>query len=121
MIRNLVALSVLSVLSACALPREPADRLAMLARGHDIAQTHCAVCHAIERTGESPAPEAPPFRTLSSRNFRVSTLEDALAKGVSIGHPAMPEFQFRPDDTHALVSYLQAIQDDRAAQSNTHR
>ena len=78
-------------------------------RGQEIAQTHCSSCHAVERGGESPAPEAPPFRTLS-QNYRVTDLEEALAEGISVGHPAMPEFQFSPDDAHALVSYLQAIQ-----------
>lgn len=78
-------------------------------RGQEIAQTHCSRCHAVGRTGESPAPEAPPFRTLS-QNYRVSDLEEALAEGISVGHPAMPEFQFSPEDAHALVSYLEAIQ-----------
>ena len=78
-------------------------------RGQEIAQTHCSTCHAVGRTGESPAPEAPPFRTLS-QNYRVTDLEEALAEGISVGHPAMPEFQFSPDDAHALVTYLQAIQ-----------
>ena len=79
-------------------------------RGEEIARTHCTGCHAIGRSGESPAPEAPPFRTLS-QNYPVTDLEEALAEGISVGHPAMPEFRFSSDDAHALVSYLQAIQE----------
>jgi hypothetical protein len=41
----------------------------------------------------------------------VSDLEEALAEGISVGHPAMPEFQFAPDDVSDLVGYLQSIQE----------
>lgn len=79
-------------------------------RGEEIARTHCTSCHAIGRSGASPAPEAPPFRTLS-QSYPVTDLEEALAEGISVGHPAMPEFQFSSDDARALVTYLQAIQE----------
>jgi mono/diheme cytochrome c family protein len=92
--------------------RSNVERQAALARGHEIAQAHCASCHAVGRSGDSTAPEAPPFRTLS-QHYRVDTLEEALAEGISVGHPAMPEFQFAPDDVHALVLYLQSVQDDQ--------
>jgi cytochrome c len=36
-------------------------------RGLTFAQTNCSQCHAIGRVGESPLPEAPPFRTLHTR------------------------------------------------------
>lgn len=77
--------------------------------GREIAQIHCGSCHALGATGDSPTPEAPPFRTLS-QSFRVATLEDALTHGISTGHPAMPEMQLPPRDVHALVAYLQSIQ-----------
>lgn len=79
-------------------------------RGHALASANCATCHAIGSVGDSPAPEAPPFRTLS-RNYRVADLEEALAEGISVGHPAMPQFAFSADDAHALVVYLQSIQE----------
>lgn len=95
------------LLAACASePRRDGDATD---RGRQIAATHCAACHAIGAVGESPAPEAPPFRELS-RNYRVDALEEALAEGISVGHPAMPEFQFAPEDVTALVRYLQSIQ-----------
>lgn len=81
----------------------PADR------GRELAQQHCSSCHATEVSGESAAPEAPPFRTLSA-NYRVDTLEEALAEGISVGHPAMPQFEFGPDDVDALIAYLRSIQ-----------
>src|SRR5512146_856237 len=95
-----------------------AQQTQLEARGQDIAQSICARCHAVGRSGESPRPEAPPFRTLS-RRFPVSDLEEALVEGISSGSPIMPEFEFSPEDAHALVIYLESIQDraPQAAQS----
>jgi mono/diheme cytochrome c family protein len=43
----------------------------------------------------------------------VDSLEEAFAEGISVGHPAMPQFAFAPDDVRALVAYLQSIQNER--------
>jgi mono/diheme cytochrome c family protein len=105
---HLIALSF-AALCGCASSNSaeaPSDE----ARGQALAATHCASCHAIGRVDASPAPEAPPFRTLS-RNYRVSMLQEALAEGISVGHPAMPEFQFAPDDVDALIAYLESVQE----------
>lgn len=80
--------------------------------GRELVAAHCSSCHAIDRTGDSPAPEAPAFRTLS-QHYRVDSLEEALAEGISVGHPAMPQFEFAPQDVSDIVNYLQSIQDDR--------
>lgn len=39
------------------------------ARGVRIARSNCAPCHAIGRTGVSPNPISPPFRTLRAGCF----------------------------------------------------
>ena len=62
------------------------------------------------RTGASPHPAAPPFRTLS-RKYKIEGLSEALAEGLSTGHPDMPEFAFETDDVAAIIAYLNAIQD----------
>ena len=36
-------------------------------RGLTFVRTHCAACHAIGKTGESPLPAAVPFRLLHTR------------------------------------------------------
>ena len=105
--RKLTALLLAaSLLAGCVSTQDERD----IQRGHELARAHCAVCHAIGAVGDSPAPEAPAFRTLS-RNYRVADLEEALAEGISVGHPAMPQFAFGGDDAHALVVYLQSIQE----------
>lgn len=105
---RLLLLLALAALSACTTPA--AARPSAVARGREIAEANCARCHAVARDGDSPFAPAPPFRALSQR-FRVSDLEESLAEGISVGHPAMPEFAFAPDDAHALVLYLQSIQE----------
>lgn len=108
--RTLIAAAALAVLAACATP-EARSSESRESRGQEIAATHCGSCHATGVSGESAAPEAPPFRTLS-RNYRVNTLEEALAEGISVGHPAMPQFAFAPEDVDALIAYLQSIQEE---------
>ena len=78
-------------------------------RGEFLLTTNCARCHAVGRRGASPHPAAPPFRTLS-RKYKIEGLAEALAEGLSTGHPDMPEFVFAPDDVGAIIDYLQSIQ-----------
>jgi cytochrome c len=78
-------------------------------RGEALLITNCARCHAVGRSGVSPHPQAPPFRTLS-RKFKVEGLAEALAEGISTGHPDMPEFVFEADEVDAIIDYLKSIQ-----------
>lgn len=108
------AVVAVSLLAACAGRPEMSSRDEIEARGAQLAQSHCGDCHAVGLTGESPAPESPPFRTLS-RNYRVANLQEALAEGISVGHPAMPQFEFAPEDVDAIIAYLESIQEAPAA------
>jgi len=78
-------------------------------RGELLVTRNCARCHAVGRTGVSPHPAAPPFRTLS-RKYKIEGLAEALAEGLSTGHPDMPEFVFATEDVGAIIDYLQSIQ-----------
>jgi cytochrome c len=78
-------------------------------RGEFLLVTNCARCHAVGRSGTSPHPAAPHFRTLS-RRYKIEGLAEALAEGLSTGHPDMPEFVFAPEDVGAIIKYLQSIQ-----------
>jgi cytochrome c len=86
------------------------ERNAPVRRGEILLTTNCARCHAIGTTGVSPHSAAPPFRTLS-RKYPIEGLEEALAEGLSVGHPDMPEFVFEPEDVGAIVAYLKSIQE----------
>lgn len=78
-------------------------------RGKIYATSHCARCHAIGRTGASPFEPAPPFRTLHLR-YPIESLGEALAEGITTGHPAMPQFVLDPDQIHDLLSYLKTLE-----------
>ena len=79
-------------------------------RGEALLTRNCARCHATGPAGASPHPEAPPFRTLS-RRYPVEGLAEALAEGLFVGHPDMPQFAFEPRDVGAIISYLKSIQE----------
>jgi uncharacterized protein (DUF433 family) len=57
----------------------------------------------------SPLKIAPPFRTLHKR-YPVETLAEALAEGLSTGHPTMPEFQLETDQINDFISYLKSLE-----------
>lgn len=99
-----------AALSACAAVPELPAQGASAARGQALAERHCAACHAIGRAGESGFAGAPPLRTLSHR-YSIWSLEEALAEGIVVGHPAMPPFRFEPDEVSDLLAYLETIQE----------
>jgi len=78
-------------------------------RGELLVRENCSRCHAVGKTGDSPHPQAPPFRTLSSK-YPVENLAESLAEGIVSGHPDMPVFVFSPSDVEAIVEYLKSIQ-----------
>jgi cytochrome c len=88
-------------------PASPAD--ARLARGLEIAQQHCAACHALGPTGRSAHGRAIAFRDLS-RLYPVDALGESLAEGMIAGHPDMPEVTMGPTDIDAFLAWLTSIQ-----------
>ena len=79
-----------------------------VARGAALAQAQCASCHAVERMGDSPSPDAPPFRRLSE-SYPVANLQEGLAEGLVTAHPGMPEFAFEPEQIRDLIAYLETL------------
>jgi len=104
-LRNrLLAIAVLAFLPGAALAQSPNEA------GRALLQEHCASCHAIGKTGDSPREGAPPFRTLA-RSYDLDEFPRKLQSGVISGHPDMPEFRFREDDARAVGVYLRSIQE----------
>ncbi|MCW7545252.1 cytochrome c [Aurantimonas litoralis] len=109
--RGRLALIAMAV-AGLALPPSAATAqdLAQIANGQRFLETNCARCHAIARTGTSPHPQAPAFRTLS-QSYPIASLEEALVEGLWTGHPDMPEFIFGPGQARAIIAYIESIQD----------
>ena len=78
-------------------------------RGLTFARARCTMCHAIDRSSESPLKAAPPFRMLHKR-YPVEALAEALAEGISTGHPAMPEFSLEPREIGDLIAFLKTLE-----------
>ncbi len=78
-------------------------------RGQQFAHEHCARCHAIGRTGESPLAEAPAFRDLHAR-YPVEHLAEAFAEGIVTGHTRMPEFRLGVTRIADLIAYLKTLE-----------
>jgi cytochrome c len=78
-------------------------------RGKVIATGLCGRCHAIDRTGDSPHPAAPRFRSLDDRTD-LSKLAQRIREGLLTGHDDMPMFRFDRDDADAVVAYIRSIQ-----------
>ena len=87
-----------------ALALSPAEQ-----RGKTFALNNCARCHSIDKATQSPLKIAPPFRTLHLR-YPIDTIAEALAEGISTGHPTMPQFQLDPDQINDLLSYMKTLE-----------
>lgn len=84
------------------------------AMGGALVRAHCAGCHAVGRTDESPLKAAPPFRDMGAI-YPASDLQEAFAEGVVTAHPAMPEFEFTPQQIADLIAYLDSISGSASA------
>ena len=80
-----------------------------LATGRELAEIHCATCHAVAQDDVSAKAQAPAFRDLSTL-YPLESLEESLAEGIVTAHENMPEVAFEPDDINAFLGYLTSIQ-----------
>jgi mono/diheme cytochrome c family protein len=109
---SIARLLLIATLSAAS-PAAAQDDADLKRQGHALLAKHCARCHAIEPTGNSPHRQAPPFRTIGQK-YPTEWLAEALAEGLSTGHPDMPEFVFDLHEVNAILAYLQSIQVPKA-------
>jgi mono/diheme cytochrome c family protein len=77
-------------------------------RGRIIAETSCGSCHATGANGASPISEAPPLRTFKTL-WPVDNLAEALAEGIMVGHPEMPEIAMTSSQIDAFLAYLESF------------
>lgn len=81
-----------------------------ISAGRALAEKNCASCHAIGQTGASKRKGAPPFRVLN-RRYDVDNLQEAFVEGIAVGHRGtdMPEFEFSPERTDAIIAYIKSL------------
>ena len=78
-------------------------------RGLTFVRVHCAQCHSIDQVSESSLRIAPPFRTLHLQ-YPVEHLAEALAEGITTGHPSMPEFRLDPGQIGDVIAFLKSLE-----------
>lgn len=76
--------------------------------GKELTKRHCSGCHAVGETGDSPLPEAPPFREIAKR-YPAENLAESFAEGITTGHDEMPEFVFSTEEVGQLVDYFASL------------
>ena len=82
--------SLLGMLTAAGFPAHAQDPVS---HGQVLVAEFCGRCHAVGTRGKSRHPDAPPFRTLG-RKIDLDEFPRALERGISTGHPDMPNFKF---------------------------
>ena len=105
--RRVIQFSLFALLTSSAVAQPGLEPAAQ--RGLTIARTNCARCHSIDRVTPSPLAIAPPFRTLHKK-YPVENLEEAMAEGISTGHPTMPEFRFDTDQISDFIAFLKTLE-----------
>jgi len=108
------SIPALAVIAALTLNAAQALAQSPTARGAAIAHKYCARCHAIGESDASPMGLAPPFRDLSKR-YPIGTLGEALAEGIVVGHPAMPQFTFEPREINDLLTFIDGLKSPEPA------
>jgi cytochrome c len=81
--------------------------------GRAILQKNCSRCHSVDASGESPLPNAPPFRNIYKK-FAVEELKMRLSEGVVSHFRGMPQIDFTNEEIMRIIVYLDAL---RAASS----
>lgn len=84
-----------------------ADREVM-ENGQRIATQQCAVCHAIDRTSQSPRLDAPPLRNVLAV-YDTDDLAYRFIEGMKVGHDAMPQFDFDVRAADDLLAFIASI------------
>ncbi|WP_167737625.1 c-type cytochrome [Sphingomonas parva] len=105
----------LALLAAC--QRTPASETFVVApppssaeRGETLARSVCAGCHAIDRTGTSPNPNAPPFAAVVNREgVTAETLSAFLADAHN--YPREMDFSVHESAVDDLVAWMLTLKD----------
>ncbi|MDO8912989.1 MAG: c-type cytochrome [Phenylobacterium sp.] len=109
---GLLVLTLLAAPSAATAGENPLP--ASQARGHALARSVCASCHAVETKEASPNAKAPPFRDLAGRHVPL-TLQRRLADIAETGHYDMAPINLHADEVQDVVAYINSLEPAAAA------
>jgi cytochrome c len=73
-------------------------------RGHELAETLCTNCHAVDRKSSSPMQaDVPSFPAIAKRT---GTTAEHLAGKIIVPHPAMPGVPLTAAEIRDIVAYI---------------
>ncbi|HET6971146.1 MAG TPA: c-type cytochrome [Phenylobacterium sp.] len=108
MIRVLLATVLALALGACAsLGLRAKGPPTAAERGHALAESICAACHAVEPGAATPAGAPPAFASREMQH--VAGLEGRVETLTREGHHAMPPQHLTPDQVADLVVYIGSL------------
>ncbi|MEH6547358.1 MAG: cytochrome c [Sneathiella sp.] len=77
--------------------------------GKTLVESLCSRCHGTQTDTESPFISAPLLIELANK-WPLDSLSEAFAEGITVGHPAMPAFEFTSREIEDLLEYLETLQ-----------
>lgn len=110
--KGIICAGAICALGLFALPLPAHAQQSAADTGRDLLERLCSNCHAVTLKDKSRHPAAPPFREVMKR-YKAELLAEALAEGLSTGHPDMPEFTFEPEQIAAIVAYLDGLSKEK--------
>ncbi|MEM9029076.1 MAG: tetratricopeptide repeat protein [Pseudomonadota bacterium] len=84
----------------------------VVAEGKTLATILCSRCHAIDRKDVSTNPNAPAFRTLTSR-YPLLEIREPITRGIAAPHREMPAFNLTSQDVDKIIAYVNSLNSPR--------
>lgn len=100
-----LALGACQSLSSAAPPSSP-----VVLPGQVLAQTSCRACHAIDRHGSSPNPNAPPFAYIANQEGLTGETLSYWLRGAH-NYPSEMDFNLNEGQVNDLVAYMLTLRD----------
>jgi len=88
--------------------REIKEAETLAEQGKNLAEQHCARCHATSAGGTSPNAKAPEFRFIQWRHPMVA-LNEPLTRAIAAPHDEMPKFDLADADIDRVVAYISTL------------
>jgi len=95
-------------LSACQNQAEKSSDY-LVEEGQKLVAENCLSCHVLSSGSESPYEGAPALSSVLT-DINKTSLADDFREGIHVGHADMPDFDFGPEGTDAVLAYLKSIQ-----------
>ncbi|MFN3892321.1 MAG: c-type cytochrome [Beijerinckiaceae bacterium] len=104
-------MSGLSVQPLFAMPADAQnpENAESVAIGRNAAETYCARCHSVGKTGASPNKKAPPLRRVAYKYRNKSISSILIIDGTVVRHKGMPQVDMSVEEADGLIAYIRSL------------